>query len=810
MWVLKFFNLSSAHLPSKTNSESFAALKRLLTSIIYHTSHQRPHYTICSQLMPIPNSNPLESTTPSYLIMDTNTHIMLDLECTSVTAPNPCIIEIGAVCFDLNTGHEYGHYRAAVNLQSCTTAGLVTDQDTMDWLAEYIPQKLQASQNSHTTISQALEQLSTFLDTSEQATKHRLVDIGRANSASEIRVWGNGATVDNVWIASAYKANGLRKPWKNICDMCVKTLVRNYSELVGRNFAREEVFQGTKHDAIDDARHQIRYLVKSRKAVLNLMASGCGLEDTMSSAGSGESAKDVLMSTRDSPEIETRFKRRRITTETDNQHDECLLPQEPWVQSFQRTLSDAATSSPEYSPDTSPYPANNDDSQLVLLGSYIYPPGIVADHPSEYTRDQDFKVTKYSMGQTRTKINATPSLQASLDAINVLPLTPEEQAQIRRGSSNNSARSSMRNIEFGRALTFSPNFQSMIKDHQVSLLNGWGLGIDHESTCLTVPGEWISSTPDRLYRMWLKNTADVLTRFIPKVRNEQLNGTYQRAMFRVDSVRLRDHGTENQVSADSTKARIFATVGNASAGKVLDTDKSKHASHACGNPYCLIPRHINMEDPNLNYQRDGCRLRALEMRKKGAPVPWKCGIHGPGEADCLMQLMVLTNVERMNLQLSLQLGHPLPNPIQDPKHFFPSKVRSFEDFDGGFNFGPKDPSLNRLMSRYYGEREQMPEPKACCPLCERTWLSASVVPLNHLVKDHASHEGFVSAILQMAEEWASDFNMWRKGSKPLKATSVIGRISQLLLENKDTLDRDQAIHIIKSGQKSPKKRVRRV
>ncbi|KAH6722870.1 hypothetical protein BKA61DRAFT_663603 [Leptodontidium sp. MPI-SDFR-AT-0119] len=399
-----------------------------------------------------------------------------------------------------------------------------------------------------------------------------------------------------------------------------------------------------------------------------------------------------------------------------------------------------AASSPEPSLDADTNTATDDDSGSTLPETYIYPPGTVATHPSEYTRDQDFKVGKYTMSQTQIKINITPSLQTSLDAINALPLTFEEQEQAMRGSPNRNAWSLLRNIEFCRALTFSPNFQSMVKDHQVSLLNGWGLRVDHEATCLTLPGEWISSSPEALHQMWLKNTAD-------------------RAMFRVDAVRLRDHGIEHKVSADSTKARIFATIADATAGKVLDTDKTKHASHKCGKSYCLIPRHINMEDPNPNYQRDGCRLRALELRRKGLPVPWKCGVHGPGEDDCLMQLMVLTDVERMNLQFSMQLGRPITNPIQDPKHGFPTEVRSFEDFDGGFNFGGKDSSLDGLMSRFDGEREKMADPKACCPLCGRTWIVASVVVLNHIIKEHTSHEGFVAAILQVAKKSILDFEM---------------------------------------------------
>jgi hypothetical protein len=190
--------------------------------------------------------------------------------------------------------------------------------------------------------------------------------------------------------------------------------------------------------------------------------------------------------------------------------------------------------------------------------------------------------------------------------------------------------------------------------------------------------------------MWQKNTWEILTRFVPKARNGPILRTYQRCFFRADGNRLRDHGIKDKVSFDSTKARVFVQVALASDGRIQDVDRKKHASHMCGNPHCQILGHIEMEDPDLNYQCDACRSRGIAWRKEGKEVPWNCGVHGEGVPDCKMQLMVLTEVERINLQLSLSLGRPLEIPIEDPNHPYPTKVTSFEDFDGGFNFGEKD------------------------------------------------------------------------------------------------------------------------
>ncbi|KAK0105436.1 hypothetical protein ONS96_004823 [Cadophora gregata f. sp. sojae] len=83
---------------------------------------------------------------------------------------------------------------------------------------------------------------------------------------------GNGAVADNIWINSAYAAWGMadRKPWTYKNDMCVRTLVRTAGDILGRDFSREEPFQGTRHDALDDCRHQIRYMVKARNAMKSL------------------------------------------------------------------------------------------------------------------------------------------------------------------------------------------------------------------------------------------------------------------------------------------------------------------------------------------------------------------------------------------------------------------------------------------------------------------------------------------------------------------------------------------------------------
>ncbi|KAG4441871.1 hypothetical protein IFR05_002672 [Cadophora sp. M221] len=202
-----------------------------------------------------------------------HTNIMLDLECTGIL-PNPCILQIGAVHFNIDTGEEYSHFCTPVSLKSCEDVKLQSTEDTMEWLLQNSPQVLAESRVSEVTIFQALFRLNIFVRKAVRSNRHRLEESGHLyeSDMAEPMIWGNGAVADNTWINSAYAACGMadRKPWTFKNDMCVRTLVRTASDILGRNFAREERFQGTRHDALDDCRHQIRYMVKARNTMVGL------------------------------------------------------------------------------------------------------------------------------------------------------------------------------------------------------------------------------------------------------------------------------------------------------------------------------------------------------------------------------------------------------------------------------------------------------------------------------------------------------------------------------------------------------------
>lgn len=130
----------------------------------------------------------------------------------------------------------------------------------------------------------------------------------------------------------------MEKPWKFYNDMCVRTFVRQCSIMSGRDFAREQVFNGTKHVALDDCRHQVAYLVKARDSLVPSKSSKIPVPCTSSKSrvlsreGSDTISKmledeDNTWNTQKLAEIND--KSTTITVPLSPPHDELLEPIEP-------------------------------------------------------------------------------------------------------------------------------------------------------------------------------------------------------------------------------------------------------------------------------------------------------------------------------------------------------------------------------------------------------------------------------------------------------------------------------------------------
>ena len=218
-----------------------------------------------------------------------HTNIMLDLECTKAEASNPVLLQIGAVFFDIDTGEQFKTFSSSVNFQSCLDHGLLTDYATsdglwkdnsMNFVRRFLPNVLKASRESESMLPDVLSEFSKWIKLCCDDTRRRLKAQG-LNIDSQPQIWGNGASGDNVWIKEAYLASKMNRPSQFYNDRCVRTFMQQNKHYIGIDYFKTVVFEGTKHHAVDDCKHQIKYVVLAHRRIWEKMgiwsaAPSCG------------------------------------------------------------------------------------------------------------------------------------------------------------------------------------------------------------------------------------------------------------------------------------------------------------------------------------------------------------------------------------------------------------------------------------------------------------------------------------------------------------------------------------------------------
>lgn len=167
-------------------------------------------------------------------------HVMIDLE-TMGTDPNAAIVAIGAVAFDIERGYvDPNGFYAQVSLSSATKMGGTIDPDTvMWWLKQDDAARKELSARPGEHIVDTLEELSAWM------TFH----------TANPKVWGNGASFDNVILRAAYDRAGMRAPWDWWNDRCYRTAKALNLRIIFERF-------GTHHHALHDARTQAEHLIR--------------------------------------------------------------------------------------------------------------------------------------------------------------------------------------------------------------------------------------------------------------------------------------------------------------------------------------------------------------------------------------------------------------------------------------------------------------------------------------------------------------------------------------------------------------------
>ncbi|EER9151029.1 exonuclease, partial [Escherichia coli] len=74
-----------------------------------------------------------------------------------------------------------------------------------------------------------------------------------------VQVWGNGANFDNTILRRSYERQGIPCPWRYSNDRDVRTIVE-LGKAVDFDARTAIPFEGERHNALDDARYQAKYV----------------------------------------------------------------------------------------------------------------------------------------------------------------------------------------------------------------------------------------------------------------------------------------------------------------------------------------------------------------------------------------------------------------------------------------------------------------------------------------------------------------------------------------------------------------------
>ena len=186
------------------------------------------------------------------------TDLMIDIETVGRT-PGCAIIQIAAVPFNMNTGAISDNiFRSSINLdhQLESGKGFTYCPNTYKWWMKENPELFKRLSRSSMKYNQVGSEFQSWFN--------------KLNNSKNIRVWGNSSRFDLGIIEGWYKkAIGYKfEPfWNTWLERDVRTLA-----MLNPKIKADTKFIGTKHDAIDDCKHQIKYcraIVRKYKLKVN-------------------------------------------------------------------------------------------------------------------------------------------------------------------------------------------------------------------------------------------------------------------------------------------------------------------------------------------------------------------------------------------------------------------------------------------------------------------------------------------------------------------------------------------------------------
>ncbi|MCM7841095.1 3'-5' exoribonuclease [Enterobacter roggenkampii] len=162
--------------------------------------------------------------------------------------PGAPIVSIGAVFFDPSSGKTGAEFYQVINLESSMSFGARPDASTILWWLKQSPEARSAIVVDDTVgLVEALEQ---FLD---------FIAENAANGSRTVQLWGNGSSFDCSLLEAAFELADTPFPIPHWNYRDVRTVVE-LGKAVGLNSRYEIPLEGDPHNALADARHQVKYV----------------------------------------------------------------------------------------------------------------------------------------------------------------------------------------------------------------------------------------------------------------------------------------------------------------------------------------------------------------------------------------------------------------------------------------------------------------------------------------------------------------------------------------------------------------------
>lgn len=177
--------------------------------------------------------------------MTTLTNLMLDTE-TMGKKDNAAVVSIGAVFFDEHTGQLGETFYRRIHLATSVAKGFVMDPGTVLWWLQQNDEARNSTFLNADHVEMVMEDFYEWV-------------ITKGPKKDDLRVWGCSPSFDCTKVANHLEACGLEAPWHYWAERCYRT-IRDRN----RNVPEDERIG--LHNALDDAIHQAKHLIKIRHA----------------------------------------------------------------------------------------------------------------------------------------------------------------------------------------------------------------------------------------------------------------------------------------------------------------------------------------------------------------------------------------------------------------------------------------------------------------------------------------------------------------------------------------------------------------